>query len=122
MNILILGSGMYVTGRNGTGTGTILSSLAQTSKSMQIDEVIVVSKSKSSEAHVAEAMQRINKKLNSDLKVSFVLLDNDFNKQLQQLGSKTKIDAGIVIASASNLSNGKIASFLAMTDNKKNNK
>ncbi len=96
MNILILGSGMYVTGRNGTGTGTILSSLAQTSMSMKIDEVIVVSKSTSSEAHVKEAMQRINKKLNSNLNVRFVLLEDDFNKQLQLLNSKTKIDAAIV--------------------------
>lgn len=96
MKILILGSGMYVTGRNGTGSGTILSSLAQTSKSMQIDEVIVVSKSKTSEAHVAEAVQRINKKLNSNLQVRFVLLENDFNNQLQQLNSKTKVGAAVV--------------------------
>ena len=81
MNILILGSGMYVTGRNSTGTGTVLSSLAQTSKSMKIEEVLMISKSKSSEANVAEAAQRINKKLNSKLNVRFVLLEDDFNKQ-----------------------------------------
>ena len=83
---------MYVTGRNGTGTGTILSSLAQSSKTINIEEVIVVSKSKSSETHVAEAMQRINTKLNTNLSVLFILLENDFDKQLQQLNNKFKND------------------------------
>jgi len=75
---------MYVTGRNGTGTGTILSSLAQSSKAMDIEEVLVVSKSKSSEAQVVEAMYRINTKLKSNLSVRFALLEDDFEKQLQK--------------------------------------
>ena len=95
MTILVLGAGMYVTGRNGTGTGTILSSLAQTSKEMSI-EVIVASKSKSSEAPVKEAVQRINQKIKSNLSVRFVQLEEDFNKQLQSLQHQGKINAAIV--------------------------
>src|SRR4051812_22099730 len=74
MKILIIGSGMYVTGRDGTGTGTILSSLADSSKNIAIEEVVVVSKNESSSKGVVEASQRINKLLGTELKVTFKTL------------------------------------------------
>lgn len=45
MKILVLGSGMYVTGRGGTGPGTVLSALAETSKSLSMEEVVVIARS-----------------------------------------------------------------------------
>jgi len=61
MNILVLGSGMYVTGRNGTGAGTILSSIIQSSKELSINSVLVLSRSRTSEVNVVEAVNRIDR-------------------------------------------------------------
>ena len=68
MRILIIGSGMYVTGRDGTGTGTILSSLAQSSMAFALEEVVVVSQSQESAKAVSDAANRINGILKSSLK------------------------------------------------------
>ena len=38
MKILIIGAGMYVTGRDNTGVGTILSSIAESSKNINIEK------------------------------------------------------------------------------------
>lgn len=75
MKLLILGSGMYVTGRNGTGTGTVLSSIAQLSKEGISFEVTVCSKSPSSEQHILHELNRINSKLDSNLSVNFETID-----------------------------------------------
>jgi creatinine amidohydrolase/Fe(II)-dependent formamide hydrolase-like protein len=61
MRVLVIGAGMYVTGRKGTGTGTILSSLAETSKTLNIDEVVVVARHRGNRAVVEDAVARINK-------------------------------------------------------------
>jgi hypothetical protein len=39
MKIIVIGAGMYVTGRNNSGVGTVLSSLSQLSKEMKIEKV-----------------------------------------------------------------------------------
>ena len=95
MRLLIVGSGMYVTGRDGTGTGTILSSLAQFSKSSVI-EVVVVSKSKESAAAVAEATRRINALLKSVLKVSFSSLGVQPEQMIEALHKEKKFSACII--------------------------
>jgi len=46
MKILILGAGMYVTGRNQSGNGTVLSSLIQLSKKVLINEIVIIAKKK----------------------------------------------------------------------------
>ncbi len=97
MNILIVGSGMYVTGRNGTGTGTILSALAQFSKTNTITEVVVVSKSLESENEVSQATIRINKLLKTNLKVSFHAL-GDSSQQIISTLNNTKIFDSCIIS------------------------
>jgi len=77
MNILIIGSGMYVTGRNNSGVGTILSSLSQLSKEIEIEKVTVVTRSKGSSKLVDEALLRISNILNSSLQVSCYNLEKN---------------------------------------------
>ena len=60
MNIRVIGSGMYVTGRNNSGVGTILSSICEYSKKSYIENVTVVSKNEESGSDVKEAEARIN--------------------------------------------------------------
>lgn len=67
---------MYVTGRNQSGTGTILSSLFQSAKDGLLEEVVVVSPRPSSAAAVAEARERIAKLLQVDVKTSFYALQD----------------------------------------------
>ena len=47
MKIIVIGAGMYVTGRNNSGVGTILSSLSQLSKEVEIEKITVIASSKS---------------------------------------------------------------------------
>jgi len=77
MNILVLGAGMYVTGRNGTGNGTILSSLCELSREIKITSVTIASRTASSAAYVYEAAAKINKILGTDLSVMYFCINND---------------------------------------------
>ena len=67
MRILVVGAGMYVTGRHGTGEGTILAALAQTSREMQVDQVDIIARNPANATFVEEAMARINHCIGSDL-------------------------------------------------------
>src|SRR5438270_3201275 len=96
MRILIVGSGMYVTGREGTGTGTILSSLAESSKNFPIEEIVVVSKNESSGNGVYESAQRINRLLGTSLKISFKALGDNSEKVIKELNLEKKFDACII--------------------------
>ncbi|MEQ9423198.1 MAG: Gfo/Idh/MocA family oxidoreductase [Cyclobacteriaceae bacterium] len=82
MNILIIGSGMYVTGRKNSGVGTVLSSLAQSSKTIPIDEVVVACRSEMSAQEVAFARDRINSKLKTALEVSCRIINSENDCQL----------------------------------------
>ena len=95
MNILIAGSGMYVTGRNGTGSGTILSSLAELSRSQPVS-VTVVSKSLTSVEGVTESVQRINQILGTHLTASFVAGDVTDDAWMAELHGKLSFAAAIV--------------------------
>jgi len=87
---------MYVTGRNGTGTGTILSSLAQSSKTMAIEEVTVVSRNRESAKVVRETSERINGLLQSSLKITFQPLGEKSKQVLTALHAEKKFDACII--------------------------
>jgi len=87
---------MYVTGREGTGTGTILSSLAQSSKTSVVKEVTVVSRSNESEKTVGDAVQQINSLLKSDLRVTFKALGEQPEKVIAALHNEKKFDACII--------------------------
>ena len=55
MKIIVIGAGMYVTGRNNSGVGTVLSSLSQLSKEVKIEKVTVIANSPSSSIEVESA-------------------------------------------------------------------
>ena len=61
MNILVVGAGMYVTGRHTSGPGSALGSIGELSKTLDIDAITVVSKSESSLKDVNRARDVINK-------------------------------------------------------------
>ncbi|TAF35224.1 MAG: gfo/Idh/MocA family oxidoreductase [Cytophagales bacterium] len=75
LNVLIIGAGMYVSGRHGTGNGTVLSALAQVSKKHPIGKVCVTSPSASNDVSIKEATARINALLGTSLAVEFRVLE-----------------------------------------------
>ncbi len=95
MKILILGAGMYVTGRSGSGVGTILSSLAQTSRELTIEDVTVIARDPDNKRIVTTAINAINKKIHSSLQVCYENIDVTGNKFLALL-KKVKYDCAII--------------------------
>lgn len=96
MHLLIVGTGMYVTGRNGSGVGTILASIFETSKQISIESVLLVSPNKKSKEHVIEATQRLNSKLETNCRTIFKALGNDSLNEFELLLSQNKFHACII--------------------------
>lgn len=76
MNILVIGAGMYVTGRNNSGVGTVLSSLFQTSKEINIDKITIVAKSQENASMIDEVSNDINNKLKTNVDVNYKSLND----------------------------------------------
>lgn len=96
MNILVIGAGMYVSGRNETGYGTLLSSLAQISKNRLIDSVTVVATKISNANEVDRAAQRINTMAGSNLLVKYQVVDKNISEAVHSLCRDGKFDCAIV--------------------------
>ena len=71
MKVLILGSGMYVTGKGQAKTGTILASVIQASKTIPISKICIVSYSPESETFVKQAAGYTNSILGTSVVVEF---------------------------------------------------
>jgi len=95
MKILVLGSGMYVTGRGETGLGTVLSALAETSKTIKIEEVVVVARSSNNKKTVVDSIKRINKTLNTLLRVRYEAISLE-SKQFSSFLKATQYDCTII--------------------------
>ncbi|MBC8555092.1 MAG: Gfo/Idh/MocA family oxidoreductase [Candidatus Brocadiales bacterium] len=93
MKIIVLGAGMYVTGRNKTGVGTVLSALSQLSKEVTIEKVSVIASSTNSAKSVDSAINRINKILNSSLQVDYYDLEQN---TIENLFSNENYDCTII--------------------------
>jgi predicted dehydrogenase len=83
MKILVVGAGMYVTGRDGSGTGTILSSLAEYSRTNALSEITLVATKEENGPKVRQELDRINKKLSTSLRVTYKALGNGIENYLK---------------------------------------
>jgi predicted dehydrogenase len=93
MNVLVIGAGMYVTGRNESGVGTILSSLVQSSKNIDINKITIVARSDNNKIDVDDASKRINEILKRDIEVEYVALNGI---SLDEVCKKGAYDCAIV--------------------------
>lgn len=75
MRILVVGAGAYVLGRGTSGLGTVLPTLAEVSKQMDIDGVTICSTSDRGRSEVERAAAEINRRLGSSLKVTHELFE-----------------------------------------------
>ncbi len=96
MKMLVIGAGMYVTGRGNTGAGTILAALAETSKTVPLEKVVVAARRSSGGKDVREASVRINRLLGARLSIEYRALGQKPLQQLRVLCSKEVFNAAIV--------------------------
>lgn len=75
MRVLVVGAGMYVTGRGTGGIGTLLPALAQYSRTSRLDAVTVLATRAEADSGVPEAAARINALLGASLPVHYRRLD-----------------------------------------------
>ena len=96
MRILIIGAGMYVSGRNETGSGTLLSALAQISKSRSIASVTIVATKASNADEISKATQRINNIVGSNLAVYYQVIRGSIPEAIDLLCAAQSFDCAIV--------------------------
>ncbi len=111
MKILIIGAGMYVSGKNERGNGTILSSLAEISKKTNIEEVLIVATNPQNEDKISKISKKINKRLNTKLKVNYKSISGNISEIIHDLLSEIKFDCAI-LAVPDNLHNAYIKELL----------
>jgi predicted dehydrogenase len=96
MNILIIGSGMYVTGRGGYNNATVLASLAETGKTRQIGRVVVTGMH-DNEAMVDKSVRKVNRRLNTDLAVEYVQFSGDIAFDVENITNQYEFDCAILV-------------------------
>jgi D-galacturonate reductase len=92
LNILIVGSGMYVTGRGTAGLGTVLPALAQISRTVAIEKVIIVATKAENATLVHGLTGRINALLGTSLQVEYRAIHRSLDETIQDLA----IDCAVV--------------------------
>lgn len=75
MKVLVVGAGMYVTGRGTSGIGTLLPALAQYSRVGKLDAVTVLATRAEKDSGVPEAAARVNALLGARLPVHYRRID-----------------------------------------------
>ena len=96
MNILIVGSGMYVTGRHTSGPGSVLGTIGELSKTMNIKGVTIVSKNESSGKDVSRAIEKIHNKAEIDLNIDFKALGDNSLDNLKKIIEQNNFDCAII--------------------------
>lgn len=71
MNILVVGAGMYVTGRGSNGSGTVLPALAELSKNYNINAVTVCATKDDNKQIVEKCRDEINSLLKTNLRIIY---------------------------------------------------
>lgn len=92
MKVLVVGAGMYVTGRGTPGFGTVIPALAQASRQLRIEEVLVCSTSDRGRESVSRAATEVNRRLGTSLRVHHAVLD----EVLHSSGAQPGFDCAIV--------------------------
>jgi len=96
MRILVLGAGMYVTGRGGTGSGTVLASLCEVARDLPIERVTVAARNPANAAVVADAIGSLNRRLGTTLAADFVAIPEDSEAGAATAVRASRADAAIV--------------------------
>ncbi len=97
MSVLVVGAGMFVTGRGGFDNPTVLASLAQRDKESSIGPVVVAARSADNASLVEATVARINARVDGRLEAAFHQLAGlDLESELSALCATRSFDAAIV--------------------------
>jgi hypothetical protein len=75
MRIVVVGAGMYVTGRGTAGFGTVLPALVQLSKEIEVDDIVVCSTTEAGRDDVERAAESLNRRLTASVKIRHGVVD-----------------------------------------------
>lgn len=97
MKVLVLGAGMYVSGRKNTGPGVILAALTQLSRTLPLEHVLVVARSAENILHINAAVSRLNALLNTTLHVSYIAIPGaDLETEVSELCTLNRFDCAVL--------------------------
>ena len=97
LNILVVGAGMYVSGRGTDGVGTVLPALVQASKKGSVDQIYVAATSPESIKQLQEKLTQTNQLLGADNNVTGYPTDSPDNESYKQaIQEGHQIDCAIV--------------------------
>jgi predicted dehydrogenase len=85
LNILVVGAGMYVTGRGTAGLGTVLPALAQISRKVAIGKIVVVATRSENAALVHGLADRINRMLGTAVQVEYRAIQGSLSETIEDL-------------------------------------
>lgn len=92
MNVLIVGAGMYVTGRGTSGLGTVLPALAQISRQLVLGSVTIVATQPENAEVVNKVTVQINQALGTSLSVEYRALRGSLIETIRGLS----IDCAVI--------------------------
>ncbi|MEM9695744.1 MAG: Gfo/Idh/MocA family oxidoreductase [Myxococcota bacterium] len=95
LRLLVVGAGMYVTGRDGTGVGTVLASLCEASRTLPIASVEVIATSRGNRAIVQDKAAELNQRLGTALPIRYRVVGSDPQPAVESL-DLDEYDAAIV--------------------------
>ena len=97
MNVLVVGAGMYVSGRGTSAPGTVLASLAQASRELPIESVTVVARNPENAGHISRTLENLNTRLGTRLTCTYRPIDGDrMRSELPSIMRDTPFDCAIV--------------------------
>jgi predicted dehydrogenase len=85
LNVLIVGAGMYVTGRGTFGLGTVLPALAQISRRLALGKVTIVATQRENAEVVNRVAAQINQALGTSLQVEYRTVDGSLTETIRDL-------------------------------------
>lgn len=96
MRLVVFGAGMYVTGRSKTGSGTILASLCEASRTLPLEHVTIAARNPANAAEVADAAGLLNQRLGTSLSVDFISIPDDAENGVEAAVAASQADAAII--------------------------
>jgi predicted dehydrogenase len=92
LNILVVGAGMYVSGRGTSGLGTVLPALAQLSRTVAVGKVVVVATRSENAEQIRDVTGRINQLLGTSLRVEYRAVLGTLDETIRELS----VDCAVV--------------------------
>jgi predicted dehydrogenase len=93
MRVLVIGAGVYVTGRGTDGLGTVLPALAEASRTLSVESVTVAATRAENREVVERVTRSINEILGTNLRTAYV----SFTEAISMASAEHAFDCAIVV-------------------------